>query len=109
MSEKKGHTVKLKFDFPEQLCCEVYVPNLEDWFRTTSNEFRSWVGKRRILKFEGKLGSEERTSYYEEYNGPTYLFGTNKKINTTQYQQDKVAFVNNSDPREFKRRPYEQI
>jgi len=109
MSEKKGHTVKLKFDFPEQLCCEVYVPNLDDWFRTTANEFRSWVGKRRILKFEGELGTENRSSYYEDYDGPTYLFGTNKKINASKYPQHKVAFVNNKDPREAKRRPYEQI
>lgn len=109
MSEKTGHTIKIKYDFPEQLCCEVYLPNLDDWFRTTANEFRSWVGKRRILKFKGKLGTEDRISYYEDYDGPTYLFGTNKKINVNKYPQHKVAFVNNNDPREFKRRPHEQI
>ena len=26
MSEKKGNTVKLKFPFPEHLCCEVFSP-----------------------------------------------------------------------------------
>ena len=56
MSEKTGHTVKIKYDFPEHLCCEVYVPNLEDWFRVTPNEFRSWVGQRRILRLKGKVG-----------------------------------------------------
>ena len=41
MSEKKGHTVKLKFPFPEHRCCEVYVTGLERYHRVTPNEFRS--------------------------------------------------------------------
>ena len=61
MSEKTGHTVKIKYDFPEHLCCEVYVPNLEDWFRVTPNEFRSWVGQRRILRLGGKVGDGNTT------------------------------------------------
>ena len=52
MSEKKGNTVKLKYDFPSQRCCEVYVPNLEDWYRVTPKVFRSWCGQRRILHLE---------------------------------------------------------
>ena len=52
MSEKKGNTVKLKYDFPSQRCCEVYIPNLEDWYRVTPKVFRSWCGQRRILHLE---------------------------------------------------------
>ena len=59
MSEKKGHTVKLKFPFPEHLCCEVFSPNLDRWHRVTPNEFRSYVGKRRILHLEGDLRSNK--------------------------------------------------
>tara|TARA_R110002153_G_scaffold88011_4_gene217073 strand:+ start:2086 stop:2451 length:366 start_codon:yes stop_codon:yes gene_type:complete len=102
MKEKKEQKVKLKYDFPTQLCCEVYVPNLEDWFRVTCNVFRSWCGQRRILHIEGddrmKLDIKHE---YKDYNGPTYLFDSNKKINPNNYPQNKVAFLHDKDPRQF--------
>jgi len=99
MSEKKGNTVKLKYDFPSQLCVEVYVPSLKDWHRITCKEFRSWCGQRRILKFKGDFGTAERESYYEDYNGPTYFYDSNKKINPNKFTQNKVAFLHEKDPR----------
>jgi len=101
MSEKKGHIIKLQYDFPTQLCCEVYIPNLKRWHRITPKEFRSWCGQRRILKFKGDFGTAERESYYEDYNGPTYLYDSNKKINPSKYIQNKVAFLHEKDPRQF--------
>lgn len=102
MSEKKGNTIKLHYDFPTQRCCEVYVPNLEGWYRVTCKEFRSWVGKRRILYIsdDSKLKRDIK-SEYRDYDGPTYLFDSNKKINPNKYKQNKIAFLHDKDPRQF--------
>jgi len=108
MSEKTGHVIKLTFPFNEARCLEIYHPKLEDWFRVTANEFRSYNAKRRIHQFRGKLGTGERESYIEEYKGPTYIFDSNKKVNTTKLPFG-IVFQNNKDPRTFQRRPYEQI
>ena len=66
MSEKTGNTVKLKYDFPSYLCCEVYVPNLGWWHRITPKEFRSWCGQRRMLHLEGSI--KQNTSIKAEYS-----------------------------------------
>jgi len=109
MSEKKGNTVKLHYDFPSQRCCEVFVPTLDCWHRVTAREFRSWVGKRRILHIiDEHKTREEVTSEYRDYDGPTYLYGSNKKINPSKYVQHKIAFLNDKDPREAKLRPHEK-
>ena len=71
MGEKKGQTVKLIFDFQTQLSTEVF--NHGEWGRVTPNRFRSFNGKRRILKFD-----QENKPYYEEYLGPVYLYETNQ-------------------------------
>ena len=105
ITEKKEQKVKLKYDFPSQLCCEVYVPNLEDWFRVTPREFRSWCGQRRMLHLEGSI--KQNTSIkaeYRDYDGPTYLYDSKKKINPNKHTQDKVAFLHGKDPRESKQR-----
>ena len=102
MAEKKGQTVKLKYDFPTQRCCEVYVPNLENWYRVTCKEFRSWVGKRRILHIEGDDRMKmDVKSEYRDYDGPTYFYDSNKKINPSNHIQNKVAFLHDEDPRQF--------
>lgn len=98
MAEKKGHTIKLKFPFPEHRCCEVYVNGLERYHRVTPNEFRSWVGPRRILNVD-----DPSNAFYEDYDGPVYLFGTNTPINVKDYKEG-IAFVKGKDPREGKRR-----
>lgn len=71
MGEKKGQTIKLIFDFPTQLCVEVFENN--QWRRVTANRFRSFNGQRRILRFD-----KENKPYYEEYKGSVYLYETNK-------------------------------
>ena len=73
MSEKKGKTVKLIYDFPTHLSTEVFM--FDVWSRVTCNHFRSFNGPRRILKFH-----KNWDSYYEEYNGPVFLFETNSRL-----------------------------
>ena len=64
--EKTGHTEKLKNDFNDSKLLEVYLPKLDNWYRVTCRDFRSFDGKRRI---QG-----------EEYEGPLYAYGTNRKV-----------------------------
>lgn len=91
MSEKRGNTVKLVYDFNTARCCEIeYQPS--KWIRTTAREFRSFKGNRRILNVDNP-----DQVFYEEYHGPVYLFGTNKLIDT---DQQGVQFENGVDPRD---------
>jgi hypothetical protein len=104
MTEKRGQTIKLKYPFPSANCCEVFVPGMDDWHRVTVNEFRSWVGQRRILHLEGDIRSNTTLkSEYREYNGPVFLFGTNQKINTKDYKVG-LAFPGGKDPRPTNRK-----
>lgn len=89
MSEKKGNTVKLQYDFDTARNLEVFMPNLNGWYRVTAGEFRSFNGDRRI---QG-----------EKFNGALYAFGTNKKVNSKDYVLNKVIEHN----WESKRRPNE--
>jgi hypothetical protein len=50
MAEKRGETEKLINDFNTAGVLEVYMPNLEGWYRTTAKDFRSFDGKRRITE-----------------------------------------------------------
>ena len=77
MGEKRGNTEKIKYDFDTARNLEIFMPNLKGWYRVTSREFRSFNGKRRI---QG-----------EEYNGPVYLYGTNKRANKSQYEKGKLV------------------
>ena len=96
MSEKRGNTVKLQYDFNSARCCEIeYSPG--KWVRTTPREFRSFGGNRRILNVDNALDV-----FYEEYNGPVYLFGTNQVVK--DYSRDKVQFKDGIDPREAYRK-----
>ena len=54
MSEKKGNTVKLVYDFNESRCCEIYSEGLKRFGRVTPREFRSFGGKRRILNVDDR-------------------------------------------------------
>tara|TARA_B100000989_G_scaffold235563_1_gene182404 strand:+ start:2643 stop:2918 length:276 start_codon:yes stop_codon:yes gene_type:complete len=71
MSEKTGNTEKLKNDFIDSKLLEVYLPRLDNWYRVTCRDFRSFDGKRRV---QG-----------ENYEGPLYAYGTNRlvKFNNT--------------------------
>ena len=64
--EKTGYTEKLKNDFNDSKLLEVYLPKLDNWYRVTCKDFRSFDGKRRI---QG-----------EDYEGPLYAYGTNRKV-----------------------------
>ena len=75
--EKTGNLVKLEYDFDTARNLEVYMPNLKNWCRVTSREFRSFNGKRRISG--------------QEYNGPVYLYGTNYLADTNEYEPDKIV------------------
>ena len=66
MSEKKGNTEKLKNDFNDSKLLEVYLPKLDNWYRVTCRDFRSFDGKRRV---QGK-----------NYEGPLYAYGTNRLV-----------------------------
>jgi hypothetical protein len=70
MRQVKEKKVKLHYDFPTQLSTEVY--KCDTWQRATCKDFRSFNGPRRILKFD-----KNNTPYYEEYEGPVYLYETN--------------------------------
>ena len=72
MSEKKGNTVKIIYDFDSAKCLEIYVESLEKWHRVTPREFRSFSGKRRVTTWD-----RDDTPIYTEYCGPIYYFMTN--------------------------------
>ena len=74
---KTGNIEKLTSDFNTASNLEVYMPNLEGWYRTTSREFRSFNGKRRING--------------ESYKGHIYHYGTNKRANKSLVELNKIA------------------
>jgi hypothetical protein len=102
LGEKRGNTVKLVYDFNSARCCEIeYKPG--KWIRTTVREFRSFDGNRRILNVD-----DPNNVFYEQYNGPVYLFDTNKKI--TPIHTNQIQFTETGDPRRFgQRRQYESF
>lgn len=75
--EKTGNTEKLTYDFNTAANLEIWMPNLDGWYRVTSREFRSFNGKRRINN--------------ESYTGPVFLYNTNKRINKNKSEKDKLA------------------
>jgi len=75
--EKTGNTEKIKYDFNTASNLEIWMPNLNDWYRVTSREFRSFNGKRRINN--------------ESYNGKVYHYGTNKRANKSLVEANKIA------------------
>ena len=70
MSEKTGEIEKMEYLFNEAKYLEIYMPGLSRWHRVTPTDFRSFDGKRRI---QG-----------EEYEGPLYAYGTNRKVSPKQ-------------------------
>lgn len=86
MSEKKGNTGKLIFDFNTAACLEVQLPN-GNWYRITPNEFRSYTYPRRILV----------ETIYQQYSGPVYLYGTNTIVKNPENKG--ILYPNDVDPR----------
>lgn len=84
MAEKTGEIEKLEFPFNTAGCLEVYIPNLKGWYRATAREFRSFDGYRRITEpLEIGLRKIDPEMITYDYEGPVYLFGTNKEVHTT--------------------------
>ena len=81
MAEKRGETEKLEFPFDTAGCLEVYMQSLNDWYRVTAKEFRSFNGPRRITApTHVEKGNVNIPLETEEYFGPVFLFGTNKVV-----------------------------
>jgi hypothetical protein len=92
MAEKTGNLIKLTYDFESSRSCEVSIDG-EKWARVTAREFRSWNGERRILNID-----DPNEAFYEEYKGPIYYYGTNRKSQKTK--TNGITFFQNKDPRE---------
>jgi hypothetical protein len=80
--EKTGHTAKKSYDFNTSGVLEVCIKG--NWYRTTSNEFRSFDGSRRITEPIKQPGLGE--SMFDvpmktyDYNGPVYILQTNLEV-----------------------------
>ena len=79
MSEKRGFTGQLMYDFDTSKNLEIYFPDDDRWNRVTSRVFRSFNGKRRI---QG-----------ENYRGPVYSYATNNLVDPQTTQQNKVVDI----------------
>lgn len=88
--EKRGNTEKIRYDFDTTKCCEIKHDNGK-WYRSTPNEFRSWKGERRIVRWN------KDEMIIEEYNGPVYYMGSNKIDKSDP--KDGYAFLSDIDPR----------
>jgi hypothetical protein len=87
MSEKRGNTGKLKYDFPTEAVMNVQTVTGQ-WYRVTANHFRSWNGNREYVKpikqpTHGESFSNVPTKSYT-YVGPVYLLGTNKEVDPSK-------------------------
>ncbi len=80
MSEKKGNTGKLIYDFNVAANLEVQVGEM--WCRVTARDFRSFNGSRRIFDVP--------------YEGPIYMFATNTVIKEPTKQG--LVFIDDVDP-----------
>ena len=103
MTEKRGQTEKMRFDFNEARCCEIWIEGLNRYGRVTAREFRSFGGKRRILNVD-----DRENVFYEDYDGPVYWFGSNKKVAKKDIKP-QIMFLHGKDPRGFGQcRPHER-
>jgi hypothetical protein len=97
MSEKKGNTVKIIYDFEPSKCLEIYLDEFERWHRVTPREFRSYSGKRRVTTWD-----KEDNPIHTEHNAPVYYFMTNNVCK--EPQGSKVQYLVTPDkmkPRMF--------
>ena len=80
MAEKRGDLEKLVYDFNTAGVLEIQMAD-EKWYRVIAPRFRSYDGPRRITEPQ----YTERANPYVPmrtylYEGPLYLFKTNKKV-----------------------------
>ena len=98
MSEKRGLTGKLLYDF--NTAKAVYVKNKDGRFvRVTERDFRSYNGDRWIFE---KVNDEWQ---YTPYNGPLYFHNTNRKCKQP-VGEGKIQYMVNK-PWVSVRRPHE--
>ena len=93
MSEKKGNTGQLRYDFDTVKSCEIESKSGRGG-RVTPREFRSFGGNRRILNVD-----DQNNPFYESYYGPVYLYNTNKKVNEEELVEG-YNYPDGVDPRE---------
>ena len=95
MAEKTGATAKKIYDFNTSGVLEVCIK--DNWYRVTSNEFRSFDGKRRITEPVKQPGLGESFSDIKfrtyEYNGPVYILQTNTEV----IRMDTETITTNAD------------
>lgn len=83
MSEKRGNTGKLIYDFNVAANLEVKIEDM--WCRVTARDFRSFNGLRRINE--------------TEYKGPIYLSNTNTVAKNCN--KPGLVFIDDVDPNSF--------
>jgi hypothetical protein len=79
MSEKRGQTEKIKFEFNTAGVLEIQY-NTGTWGRVTAITFRAYDGPRRITEpqFTEKSNPHVPMRTYL-YEGPVYYYGSNKE------------------------------
>ena len=93
MSEKKGNTGQLRYDFDTVKSCEIEWKS-ERWGRVTPRECRSFGGSRRILNV-----NDPNNAFYEFYYGPVYFYNTNEKVKENDLCEG-YNYKDGVDPRE---------
>ena len=82
MAEKTGHTAKKLYDFNTSGVLEVCIK--DNWYRVTSNEFRSFDGKRRITEPIKQPGIGDSMfdvpMHTYDYNGPVQIVQSNVEV-----------------------------
>ena len=86
MSEKRGQTGKLHYDF--NTARAVYVKRGEKYSRVTERDFRSYYGERFI--YQEVDGQWE----YTPYEGPIYFHNTNR-ICKQPIGEGKIQYMSN--------------
>ena len=79
MAEKRGlEDQNLIYEFNTAGSLEVFVKTLNDWYRVTAKDFRSFNGPRQItLPQYVELGNVDVDMATYEYYGPVYQYGSN--------------------------------
>lgn len=88
-AEKRGHLVKLQYDFNTAGVLEVCIKG--NWYRVTSRDFRSFDGPRRITQPKNQPGQGIKGFFdiefvTNEYIGPVYMHGTNNIVTPKNLQ-----------------------
>ena len=88
-AEKRGHTVKLEYNFNTVGVLEVFIK--DTWYRVTSRYFRSFDGPRRITEptkqpGQGIKGFFDVEFETKDYFGPVYMHGTNNIVTPKNLQ-----------------------